>query len=119
MATYGKIGEFTESEESWTHYIERLEQYFLANEVDEVGKKRAILLSVCGSKTYALARDLLQPVRPAEATFKTIVDTLDKHFSPRPSEIVERFKFHSRNRKDGEGVGTYVAALRKLSEHCN
>ncbi|XP_044184326.1 LOW QUALITY PROTEIN: uncharacterized protein K02A2.6-like [Acropora millepora] len=119
MATYGKIGEFTESEESWTHYIERLEQYFLANEVDEVGKKRAILLSVCGSKTYALARDLLQPVRPAEATFKTIVDTLDKHFSPRPSEIVERFKFHSRNRKDGEGVRTYVAALRKLSEHCN
>ena len=106
MATYGKIGEFTESEESWTHYIERLEQYFRANEVDEVGKKRAILLSVCGSKTYALARDLLQPVRPAEATFKTIVDTLHKYFSPRPSEIVERFKFHSRNRKDGEGVGT-------------
>ncbi|KAK2549295.1 hypothetical protein P5673_030286 [Acropora cervicornis] len=72
MATYGKIGEFKESEESWTHYIERLEQYFLANEVDEVGKKRAILLSVCGSKTYTLARDLLQPVRPAEATFKKI-----------------------------------------------
>ena len=40
MATYGKIGEFTESEESWTHYIERLEQYFLANEVDDVGKKQ-------------------------------------------------------------------------------
>ena len=119
MATYGKIGEFKESEESWTHYIERLEQYFLANEVDEVGKKRAILLSVCGSKTYALARDLLQPVRPVEATFKNIVDTLDKHFSSRPSKTVERFKFHSRNRKDGEGVGTYVAALRKLSEHCN
>ena len=35
------------------------------------------------------------------------------------TKIVERFKFHSRNRKDGEGVGTYVAALRKLSEHCN
>ena len=119
MATYGKIGEFKESEESWTHYIERLEQYFLANEVDEVGKKRAILLRVWGSKTYALARDLLQPVRPAEATFKKIVDTLDKHFSPRPSETVERFKFHSRNRKDGEGVRTYVAALCKLSEHCN
>ncbi|KAK2558990.1 hypothetical protein P5673_018618 [Acropora cervicornis] len=98
MATYGKIGEFKElEEESWTHYIER----------------------VCGSKTYTLAGDLLQPVRTAEATFKKIVDTLDKHFSPRPSEIVERFKFHSRNRKDGEGVGTYVAALRKLSEHCN
>ncbi|XP_068735333.1 uncharacterized protein [Montipora capricornis] len=119
MATYGKVGEVKESEETWTHDLERLGQYFLANEVDEAGKKRAILFSVCGSKTYALARDLLQPVRPAEATFKKIVDTLDKHFSPRPSEIVERFKFHGRNRKGGEDVRTYVAALRKLSEHCN
>ena len=41
------------------------------------------------------------------------------YFSPRPSEMVERFKFHSPNRKEGEGVKTYVAALRKVSEHCN
>ena len=91
----------------------------LANDVEDAGKKRAILLSVCGSKTYALARDLLQPARPAETTFKKIVETLEKHYSPRPSEIVERFKFHSRNRKEDEGVATYVAVLRKLSEHCN
>ena len=32
---------------------------------------------------------------------------------------MERFKFHSRNRKEDEGVATYVASLRKLSEHCN
>ena len=116
MATYGKISEFKESEESWTHYIERLEQYFLANEVDEVGKKRAILLSVCGSKTYTLMRDLLQPVRPAEATFKKIVDTLDKHFSPRPSEIVEHFKFHSRNRKDSQNIVITAKRFQKCFE---
>ena len=87
--------------------------------MEDVAKRRAILLSVCGSKTYALARDLLQPAKPAETTFKKIVDELGKHFSPKPSEIVERFKFHSRNRKDGEGVATYVAGLRKLTEHCN
>ena len=95
MATYGKIGEFKESEDMWIRYqyVERLEQYFLANEVDDVAKRRAILLSVCGSKTYALARDLLKPARPAETTIKKIVDTLEKHFSPKPSEIVERYKF--------------------------
>ena len=37
MATYGKISEFKESEESWTQYVERLEQYFLANEVEDAG----------------------------------------------------------------------------------
>ena len=119
MATYGKIGEFKESEESWTQYVERLEQYFLANEVEDVAKRRAILLGVCGSKTYALARDLLQPAKPSVTTFKKIVDTLEKHFSPKPSETVERYKFHSRNRSEDEGVAAYVAELRKLTEHCN
>ena len=85
MVTYGKIGKFRESEESWTQYVERLEQYFLANEVEDAGKQRVILLSVCGSKTYALVRDLLQPARPAETTFNKIVETLEKHFAPRPS----------------------------------
>ena len=32
---------------------------------------------------------------------------------------MERFKFRSRNRKEDEGVTTDVAALCKLSEHCN
>ena len=119
MATYGNIGKFKQSEESWTQYVERLEQYFLANEVEDVAKRRAILLSVRGSKTYALARDLLQPAKPAETTFKKIVDTLENHFLPRPSEIVERYKFHRRNRNEDEGVAAYVAELRKLTEHCN
>lgn len=68
MATYGKIGEIKELEESWTLYVERLEQYLLANEVEDFAKRGAILLSVCGSKTYALARDFLQPVWPAKTT---------------------------------------------------
>ena len=33
----------------------------LANEVEDVAKRRAILLSVSGNKTYVLARDFLQP----------------------------------------------------------
>ena len=50
---------------------------------------------------------------------RQIVDTLEKHFSPKPSEIVERYKFHRRNRKEDEGVVAYMAELHKLSEHCN
>jgi len=59
MATYGTVGEFKESEETWTQYVERLEQFFVANDVETEAKQRAILLSVCGAKTYALIRDLL------------------------------------------------------------
>ena len=32
---------------------------------------------------------------------------------------MERFKFHSRSRKPGESVATFVAELRSLTEFCN
>ncbi len=95
MALYGIVGEFKESEESWIQYVERLEQHFLANEIADGKKRRAILLSVCGSKTYGLLQDILQPKKPADTDIKVIVEELKKHYNPKPSEIVERFKFHS------------------------
>ena len=72
MATYGNVGEFKESEEWWTQYAERLEQHFAANEIKDATKRRAILLSVCGCKTYGLIRDLLQPKKPGDADLKVI-----------------------------------------------
>eukprot|EP00731_Ephydatia_muelleri_P001691 Em0001g1691a len=52
MSRHGTIEEFDGATEDWTAYSERLEQYFVANDVDEAAKKRAILLSVCGASTY-------------------------------------------------------------------
>ena len=60
-ATHGSIGKFDIDEEDWTAYCERLEQYYLANDVDAAEKKRAILLSVCGASIYQLIRNLVAP----------------------------------------------------------
>ena len=49
MATHGTVGEFDSGRETWVSYSERLEQYFIANDVAGEEKKRAILLSVCGA----------------------------------------------------------------------
>ena len=49
---------------------------------------------------------------------KEILEKLENHFSPKPSVIVERFKFHSRSGLKGENVAEFVAGLRRLSEHC-
>ena len=118
MATkHGSIGEFDSSVEDWTSYTERLQQYFAANDVAE-GKQRAVLLSVCGCQTYQLVKNLLAPERPADKTFQEIVLLMKNHYQPKPSIIVERFNFHSRYRKQGESVATFVAELKRLSEHC-
>ena len=43
---------------------------------------------------------------------------LKEHWQPKPSEIVQRYNFHSRVQKEGESIADYVAELRRLSEHC-
>ena len=84
-----------------------------------MGKKRAVLLSVVGAATYKTLRNILSPEKPGEKTYTELVEKLARHFKPAPSEIVERFKFHSRVRRAGESITTYVAELRSLSEYCN
>ena len=77
------------------------------------------LLSLIGSKTYTLLRDLLSPDKPVTKSFQEIVTTLQHHLSPKPLEIAERFRFYKRNQREGETVLAYVAKLKKLATHCN
>nr|XP_061786525.1 uncharacterized protein K02A2.6-like [Nerophis lumbriciformis] len=71
-----------------------------------------------GPKTFNLLRDLLQPTKPGTKTYAETVDVLTQHFSPKPLMLAERFGFHRRNQEEGESVTMFVAALRKLAEHC-
>ena len=54
--THGSVGEFNNAEEDWKTYVERVDLYFTANEITNAAKKRAVLLSVCGAKTYHTIR---------------------------------------------------------------
>ena len=114
MATrHGSIGEFDPSVEEWKSYTERLEQYFVANDVENAEKRRAILLSVCGPSTYQLVRNLVAPSKPTEKSFEEIVTLVKEYHHPPPSVIVERFNFNSRTKKEGESVADFVAQQRK------
>ena len=115
---HGVIGAFDSGVEQWQTYSERLEQYFLANDVEAPEKQRAILLSVCGPATYQLIRNLAAPQKPSEVSFAGVVKLVQDHFNPTPSVIVQRFKFHSRSQKEGESTAQFVAELRRLSEYC-
>lgn len=117
MPTFGKLDAYEESED-WIQYVERLTCYFSANEIDDDDKKRDILLSVCGRKTYKLMRDLLAPDKPNTKTFDELTELIKEHKHPEPSESIQRFKFNSRTRHSDESVRSYVAELRSLAEHC-
>ncbi|XP_065919035.1 uncharacterized protein [Dysidea avara] len=93
MATRGGIGEFSGEAADWESYIERLENYFVAHEITDAAKQRATLLSQCGSATYKLVRSLVAPQKPNEVEYAALVKRINEHFVPKPSVIVQRFKF--------------------------
>ena len=120
MATiHGKMSAFDPALEDWRAYMERFDLYRVANDIDTSEKKRAVLLSVCGPKTYQHIRSVVAPTKPIDKSYEDIIALITKYYSPEPSFIMQRFKFHSRTRGKGESVAEYVAALRQLSEFCN
>lgn len=118
MASHGRIGEINPQREDWTSYIERLNEYFIANDLKEAAKQKAILLSVVGAETYQLMRSLTAPNKPTEKSFDQLVALVKEHHHPKPSVILQRFKFGSRRQKSGEPIANFVSDLRRLSEHC-
>ncbi len=111
------LQEFQPESELLSAYLERVELFFVANDVAE-GKKVAVFLSVIGSRTYSLLRNLLVPELPQSQTYAAIVTALRTHFEPKPVVIAERFHFHRRDQAVGESISTYLAELRRLSTHC-
>ena len=110
---------FNPDEDDWKSYVERLDQYFAANDITEAEKKRATLLSSVGAVTYKLIRNLTTPDGPTSRTYKDITKLVQEHYNPKPSTIVERFKFNSRNQQSGESISNYVANLRQMTEFCD
>ena len=113
----GNVGEYNEVTETWKNYTERVQQFFLANQVAD-DRKVPALLAIMGGKTYSLLRNLTMPAEPSTKTYDEIVTLLNDHLLPKPLVIAERFRFHKRDQKEGETITVYVAELRKLTEHC-
>ena len=119
MVAFGKVNAFNLSQEEWPLYVERLEDVFVANSITDGAKKQAVFLSVIGGSNYKLLSSLVAPAKPGEKEYSALVNKLTEHFTPTPSEIVKRYKFHTRFRKSGEFVTAFVSELRSIAKFCN
>ena len=117
--THGHMEQFEPSRESWISYAEQLSYYFTANDIANA-KRKSVLLTVCGAATYELVKSLAQSdsLKSEDIDYDKIVKLLSDHYSPTPSPIMQRFRFHSRSRRVGESISTYIAELRSIGEHC-
>ena len=88
-ATFGKIESFTANKDEWEIYVERLEVYLTANDLEEItpetdgsnanavkqraDKRRAILLSVIGPATYTMLKNLVSLSKPTDKLYDGLV----------------------------------------------
>ena len=116
---FGTVNAFNPSQDKWPLYVERLEHVFVANGITDGAKKQAVFLSVIGASNYKQLLSLVAPAKPREKEYSALVDKLTEHFTPAPSEIVERYKFHTSFRKSVESVAAFVSELRSIAKLCN
>ena len=118
MSYFGVISPFNLQHGDFNEYMERLEQYFVANKIEDDKQKTAIFITVIGEETYSLLRNLMAPIKPHSKSCTELANLLIEHLNPKPIVIAERFKFYGRNQHEGESVSEFLAELRRLSLHC-
>ena len=69
--TFGNIGEFNSDAESVAAYTERVDLYFMANDVPSE-KHVPVFLSMVGGKAYELLRSLCAPVKPQNRSYQQL-----------------------------------------------
>lgn len=114
----GTLTEFSASTCEWSIYKKRLTNYFLANDIEDDKKKRAILLNILGEDTYKLVYNLLFPKAPEETVFHLLVSTLDEHFQSAQSVLAARFKFYNAKKAEEESVREWAARVCSLASAC-
>ena len=118
MSSYDTISPFNLTDGDFGEYYERLEQYFVANTIGDDGQKTAIFITVIGDETYSLLRSLLAPTKPHTKSSGELTKVLIDHHTPKTIAIAERFRFYDRSQREGESISGFLAAIRKLSIHC-
>ena len=99
MVSVGKLEPFEGGLQEWASYVERFEQFLVANDITEANKVMATFLTAVGAKTYELLKDIVALAKPSELQFEEVVEHLNKHYDPKPLVIAERFKFQRETNK--------------------
>ena len=72
--TIGHIEQYRPENELFS-YLERLEQFFIANDIQDE-RKKATFLSLIGSQAYSLLKNLVSPTLPKDKSYADLVATL-------------------------------------------
>ena len=117
MSLIGSIEQFDPKTSDITSYLERLEQLFICNVVEN-DKKVSLLITLIGAEAYSVLKDLLAPDLPCTKSLIDFKKALIDHYSPKRLIIAERYKFYNTVQEPSEDIKTFVAKLKNHTQFC-
>lgn len=103
--------------EDWDLYAERLDQFFVANNIPEP-RWVAVLITKLGAEAYKILRDLCDPDTPKTKTFDELCTILKGQFAPKISAFKERVEFYNLRQNDNEVISEWFARIKSKAIHC-
>ncbi|XP_058810395.1 uncharacterized protein LOC131675434 [Phymastichus coffea] len=110
--------EFRLNTDNWETFTEQLELLFITRDIKDE-KKAAHLLVRLDANAYQLIKQLMAPQKAKDMSFDDLLKVMQNHLNPKPSEVMERCKFHKASQGDSESVAEFAVKLRGLALHCN
>ena len=77
-AKLGTLDEFEPTTQTNSNYVERMQMYFIANDIAEA-KQVSTFFTAVGKKVYVVLKDLLSPDKPSDKSLADLVSVLKKH----------------------------------------
>ena len=108
---FGVLSEFDPFTELFTAYLERLEQFLIANSIGQCSADASQeVLSAADDEKVAVFNSV---------RFSQLCDKLKDHYKPKRLEVAETYRFHRCVQEENESVSAYSARLRRYAPTCN
>ena len=104
--------------DEWNVYKGRLDQFFTMTNTTDASKKRSVLLSFVGPKTYRILHDMCSPDGPNSKTYTELCELMDENFTPPIVAFRDRKAFYDANRNADEPLQEFLMRLRGLAINC-
>ncbi|XP_036348039.1 uncharacterized protein K02A2.6-like [Rhagoletis pomonella] len=121
MSIFGSVPRFDFKENIWSVFQSQLDQFFIANNIEDEKQKKAIFLNALSEKAYVLLKNIMNPLSldGVAVTYSQCIVAMSSHFKPVASEFPERFKFYQSTKKSTESINDWAARVRSLAVGCS
>lgn len=110
--------EYDPSTMEWGIFKEKIDNYFISNEIDDEKRTAAFLLTKLSEHVYKLIKDLSHPKSLSELKYEEICKILDDFYGKPVSVYLERMEFYDLRQKDGQSMNEWYSLIKAKSSTC-